>query len=247
MEMRQLPRVPVGGGHPALHAYRILLDAVRAGAFPADTQLPGERSLAEQLGVSRATVRQVLSALADAGMVYASANRGWFVAGRSLSEGPNLLRSFTDLAAERGLVATSRVLKQEVRSATLDEAEKLGIAPAAEVVEIERLRGMDGVPVCIQSSCLPLARFPRLDEIDLADKSLHAVLAARYDAAVGRCDYEVQAQAAPERVAGLLGVLPGFPLLVGYEITYDTREQAVETGRTMFRGDAYRFRASLFR
>jgi len=246
METRELPRVP-DGGHPALHAYRIMLDAVRAGAFPVDAQLPGERSLAEQLGVSRATVRQVLSALADAGIVYPSANRGWFVAARSLSEGPNLLRSFTDLAAERGLVATSRVLKQEVRSATLDEAEKLGIAPAAEVVEIERLRGMDGVPLCVQSSCLPLACFPGLDQIDLADKSLHAVLAAKYDVTIIRCDYEVQAQAAPEWLAELLGVLPGFPLLFGYETTYDASEQAVETGRSMFRGDAYRFRASLFR
>jgi len=189
----------------------------------------------------------VLSALADAGIVYPSANRGWFVAGRSLSEGPNQLRSFTDLAAERGLVATSRVLKQEVRSATLDEAEKLGIAPAAEVVEIERLRGMDGVPLCVQSSCLPLASFPGLDQIDLADKSLHAVLAAKYDVPIIRCDYEVQAQAAPKGLAELLGVLPGFPLLVGYETSYDANEQAVETGRSMFRGDAYRFRASLFK
>jgi GntR family transcriptional regulator len=246
MDTRQLPRVPTGG-HPALHAYRIVLDAVSAGAFPVDAQLPGERSLAEQLGVSRTTIRQVLSALADAGIVYPSANRGWFVAGRSLSEGPNVLRSFTDLAAERGLVATSRVLKQQVRSATLDEAEKLSIAPAAEVVEIERLRGMDGVPICVQNSCLPLALFPGLDDIDLADKSLHAVLAAKYDIAVIRCDYEVQAQAAPEGVAGLLGVLPGFPVLVGYETTYDASEQAVETGRSIFRGDAYRFRASLFK
>jgi GntR family transcriptional regulator len=246
MNTRQLSRVPAGG-HPALHAYRILHDAVRAGEFPADAQLPGERSLAEQLGVSRATIRQVLSALADVGIVYPSANRGWFVAGRSLSEGPNLLRTFTDLAAERGLAATSRVLKQEVRSATLDEAEKLGIAPAARVVEIERLRGMDGVPVCVQSSCLPLARFPGLHEAELADESLHGVLAARYNVAVSRCDYEVQAQAAPERVAGLLGVLPGFPLLVGYETSYDAGEQAVATGRSMYRGDAYRFRASLFK
>jgi len=247
MDMRQLPQVPVGGGHPALHGYRILLDAVRSGAFPADSQLPGERTLAEQLGVSRATVRQILSALADTGIVYPSANRGWFVAGGSLSEGPNVLRSFTELAAERGLIATSRVLKQQLRSATLDEAEKLGIAPAAQVVEIERLRGMDGVPVCIEDSCLPLARFPGLDEVDLTNKSLHAVLAMAYDVTVSRCDYEVQAQAAPEQVASLLGVKPGFPLLVGYETTYDSHEHPVETGRSMFRGDAYRFRASLFR
>jgi GntR family transcriptional regulator len=246
MTTRQLPQVPATGGHPALHAYRILLDAVRAGVFPVDTQLPGERALAGQLGVSRATVRQVLIALADTGMVYPSANRGWFVAGRKLSEGPNLLRSFSDQARDRGLTPTAQVLRQEVRSATLDEAERLAMAPAAPMLEIERLRGMDGVAVCVQTTCLPLARVPGLHEADLTDQSLFRLLAERYDLVVARCDYEVQAEAAPERIARLLGVAVGSPLLAGYETTFDQDEQPLGSGRSMFRGDAYRFKASLF-
>jgi len=247
MKTREVPRVPANAGHPALHAYRILLDAIRAGVYPADTQLPGERALAAQLGVSRATVRQVLTALADAGLVHASANRGWFAAGRSISEGPNLLLSFSDQARERGLTATSRILRQEVRSATLDEAERLAVAPAAALVEIERLRGMDGVPVCVQTICLPLSRVPGLDVADLTDQSLYQVLAERYDLIASRCDYEVQAQAAPEHVAKLLRVAPGFPVLAGFETTYDQDDQPIQVGRALFRGDAYRFRASLFR
>jgi GntR family transcriptional regulator len=247
MKTREVSRIPASAGHPALHAYRILLDAIRAGVYPADTQLPGERALAAQLGVSRATVRQVLTALGDAGLVHASANRGWFVAGRSISEGPNLLLSFSDQARERGLTATSRILRQEVRSASLDEAERLAVAPAAAVVEIERLRSMDRVPVCVQTVCLPLSRVPGLDVADLTDRSLYQVLAERYDLIASRCDYEVQAQAAPEHVAKLLGVAPGFPVLAGFETTYDQDDQPIQVGRTMFRGDAYRFRASLFR
>jgi GntR family transcriptional regulator len=243
----QLPPVQAQGGNPVLQAYRILSDALRTGVFPADTRLPGERALAQQLDVSRATVRQVLATLADTGLLRASANRGWFVARHSLSEGPNMLTSFSESARERGLVPSGQVLRQEVRSATLDEAEALGLAPAASVLEIERLRGMDGVPIGLEYDCLPLARVPGLDTADLTDCSLYQVLAERYDLVTSRCDYEVQAHAASERHAALLCIEPGFPVLVGYQTTYDQHERPVLSGRTTYRGDAYRFKASLFR
>lgn len=241
------PVQAAGSGHAALQAYRTLLDALNSGTFAPDSRLPGERSLAEQLGISRATVRQVLTALADTGMLRASANRGWFVAARSLSEGPNALHSFTESARQRGLTPTSQVLARQVRPATLDEAESLGIAPAAAIVQIERLRAMDGVPIGVDDASLPLARVPGLDTMDLTDHSLYQVLSERYGITPTRCDYEAQAQAASERAATLLGIAPGAPVLVGFQTTFDQDERAIAVGSTTFRGDAYRFKASMFR
>jgi GntR family transcriptional regulator len=247
MAAAQLPPVQSHAGHPVLEAYRILLEAVQTGIFPANTRLPGERVLAQQLGVSRATVRQVLTTMARTGLLQASANRGWFVATVSLSEGPNTLVSFTDSARERGLTPYAQILRQQVRPATLDEAEVLGLAPVAAVLEVERLRGMNGIPVGVEYSCLPLTKLPGLDTTDLTDCSLFGVLTERYDLAPTRCDCEVQAQAASQRHADLLGVEPGFPLLVAYQTTYDQHERPLLSGHTTYRGDAYRFKASLFR
>jgi GntR family transcriptional regulator len=209
--------------------------------------LPSERALAEQLGVSRATVRQVLMALARSGLLRAAPNRGWYATASRLSEGPNILSSFSDSARELGLTPTSTVQGQRVRAATLEEVGRLRLPPAAPVVELERLRGMDGVPIAIDCSYLPRILVPGLDTADLADRSLYEVLAEHYGLVASRCDYEVQAQAASERVGELLRLDAGAPVLVGEYTTYDQGERPIYCGRITYRGDAYRFKASLFR
>ena len=56
--------------------------AIRLGLLPPGAQLPPERDLAEQLGISRSTLRQALTALTQSGHLVAVRGRGggWFVA-----------------------------------------------------------------------------------------------------------------------------------------------------------------------
>jgi GntR family transcriptional regulator, transcriptional repressor for pyruvate dehydrogenase complex len=50
--------------------------AIRAGILPAGSQLPAERMLAEQLGISRSTLRQALTALVQSGHLVSVRGRG---------------------------------------------------------------------------------------------------------------------------------------------------------------------------
>jgi DNA-binding FadR family transcriptional regulator len=54
---------------------------IRLGLLPPGSQLPPERDLAEQLGISRSTLRQALTALTQSGHLVAVRGRGggWFV------------------------------------------------------------------------------------------------------------------------------------------------------------------------
>jgi GntR family transcriptional regulator len=197
--------------------------------------------------VSRATLRQVLNALADAGRLEPSPQRGWFVAGRPIVHEPNRLRGFTEVAKESGLQAGSRILQVRLRQPTLAEAEPLGIDTSQNVVDVVRVRSLDGSPVSVEYSCLSAARVPGLEELELSDRSLYDCLRERYDIVATRCDYELQAEAARARDAKLLGVATGDPVLVGYQRTYDQNERCFDVGKQVYRGDAYRFKASLFR
>jgi GntR family transcriptional regulator len=237
----------VEGRNQAVEAYRILQDALNVGQFPAGTRLPGERTLAAQLGVSRATLRQVLNALADAGRIKPSPYRGWFVADRKLVHEPNRLRGFTEVARERGLEATAHIIRLDLRHPSLTEAEPLGIDTAQQVVDLERVRYLDKTPISVEYSCIPAARVPGLDSIELTDCSLYELLRERYDIVPTRCDYELQAESADREVSTLLGIAEGAPVLVGYQMTYDQNEQCFDVGKQVYRGDAYRFKASLFR
>lgn len=56
-----------------------IIDLVRKGGFGRESQLPPERDLAEQLGVSRASLREALSALQLLGLVETRSGQGTFV------------------------------------------------------------------------------------------------------------------------------------------------------------------------
>jgi GntR family transcriptional regulator len=155
--------------------------------------------------------------------------------------------SFSEMAASRGLTPTARVLGKRVRPATIDEAETLGLAPGAALFELERLRFMDHVPIMIDSSRVPVALAPELDTVDFSTASLYAVLEERYGVRPTRAHFAVEAVAADARRAALLELEPGQPLLRCHQLTQDAIGRPIESCEMLYRGDRYRFRASLLR
>jgi len=231
----------------AAHAYDQLVQDLDLGLYAAGTRLPGERELSSRFHVSRATLRIALSALEGEGRVQRSAQRGWFVPAQVVGEPPSTLQSFTEMARARGLRPTATVLRQETRPATLDEASRLRIAPTSPVVQIDRLRGMDGTPVCFDVVVLPQQRAAEIATADLTDVSLYATLQELCGLAIHRSAYSVMAAVADAPLAKLLGTSVGAPILVGDEIAYTADGTPVLLGVNRYRGDAYRFEADLFR
>ncbi|MBU6312363.1 MAG: GntR family transcriptional regulator [Actinomycetales bacterium] len=245
--MRSDTRERPGGRSPSLSAYRALTSSLAAGRWPPGSLLPSERALAEELGVSRTTLRHALKELADAGFLEPAPQRGWFVARAYISEGPNLLAGFSEAAAARGLTAGSRIVSADVRPCAFEVAEVLGIPPASEVVVLERVRTLDGLPVAVQTLSLPHRLVPDLHRALSDEGSLYRLLIEKYGLAPSRCDYTLQAEAATSHIAQLLDIAPESPVLVGHEVTIDTQDRVMAAGRMVYRGDAYRFTATLFR
>ena len=228
------------------NAYQALANLLQRGVYPPGSRLPGERTLAGETKVSRSTLRLALARLADEGRLVPAAQRGWFVPQLLLGEPPSMLLSFTELAESRGLRATSKVLSQGVRPATFSEAADLQIAAAAPVVEIVRLRGMDAVPITVETAVLPLRRVEWMPESHLEDQSLYALLAA-HGIQVHRSTYTVQAVNVAEREAALLDLAVGAAVLIARDITYTLERTPITITVNCYRGDAYRFTADLFR
>ncbi|TXK18908.1 GntR family transcriptional regulator [Homoserinibacter sp. GY 40078] len=227
--------------------HRALEAEIAQGVFSPGARLPGERELATRYGVSRVTVRRALTALEETGVLERSPQRGWFVLPGVLGEAPSTLLSFTEMARARGVEPTAQILMQVVRTATLDEAERLRIAPASAVIEVQRVRAMDGHPVCVDLSVVAYDKAPEIAETDLTDQSIYERLETLCGIRIHRSAYSVQAVAADDDTAGLLRIAAGAPVLVGTEVAYTLEGQPVLLGVNTYRGDAYRFRADLFR
>ena len=231
---------------PLYHrVYRRLADEIERGDLEAGDRLPSERWLCDELGVSRATVRRALEELVADGLVEPR-GRGSFVTGDALAEPPNTLLSLSELGRSRGLEASSRVLAREVRAATLDEAEAFGIAPGAELFELQRLRMLDGLPISLDNNRVPLRRAPAVAELDFATASLYEAL-EHGGRRLARAHYEVEARVAESPEAELLGLTRGAPVLFATTVAIDEEGRVVDIGRTVYRADRYRFQATLMR
>ncbi|MFJ4163925.1 GntR family transcriptional regulator [Microbacterium sp. NPDC089698] len=231
----------------ALYAYQQLTHELDVGMYSPGSRLPGERDMSTRFHVSRATLRAALAELEGEQRIVRSAQRGWFVPAQVIGEPPSTLQSFTEMARARGLRPTAQVLHQAIRPSSLDESERLRIAPTSPVIQIDRLRGMDGTPVCFDVVVVPEQRAPALSTANLTDVSLYEVLQDMCGLPIHRSAYTVMAAVADQTLAKLLGTSAGAPILIGEETAYTADGVPVLIGVNRYRGDAYRFEADLYR
>jgi GntR family transcriptional regulator len=224
--------------------YDELASRIADGRLARGSQLAPERDLCREFAVSRVTLRRALASLAAIGLVEAVQGRGTFVTAPRLAEPPNVLLSFSRLAESGGLEATASVLSAESRPATIEEGERFRIAPGSQLFELERRRELDGLPVAVTRSLVPLACASDLAEADWTTASLYAELTAAGSEPF-RSNYSVEAQEADERTARLLELRAGAPVLVADSSSYTLDDRLVEQGHMVYRGDRYRFRATL--
>jgi GntR family transcriptional regulator len=231
---------------PLYHrVYREISREIENGALQPGDRLPSERWLCDALGVSRATVRRAIVELTADGLVEGR-GRGSFVTDDALAEPPNTLMSLSELGRSRGLDASARVIASEVRPASLDESELFGIAPGAEVFELERLRMLDGLPISVDHNRVPLRLAPGLADVDFTTASLYQAL-ERAGCQPRRADYELEARGADVGEAELLGLAEGAPVLFATTVAIGEQGRVVDLGRTVYRADRYRFQATLMR
>jgi GntR family transcriptional regulator len=239
--------MPIGqASQPLYHrVYREIAREIESGALQPGDRLPSERWLCDELGVSRATVRRAIEELVGDGLVEGR-GRGSFVTGDALVEPPNTLMSLSELGRSRGLEATSRVLASDLRPATIDEADAFGIAPGAEVFELQRLRMLDGLPISVDHNRVPLRLVPGAALLDFTSASLYEAL-EREGHPPARADYELEARGADEHEAELLGLAPDAPVLFATTVAIGEDSRVLDLGRTVYRADRYRFQATLMR
>lgn len=222
-----------------------LAKRIEDGTLPQGAQLLGERELCKLFDASRVTLRKALVDLRDRGLIAADSSRGWFVCTPMVGE-PNALVSFSEMAVNRGLKASSIVISSAVRAASIDEADDLRVAPGSELFELKRVRRLDGVPVGIEHSRIPHKLAPTLATVDFARTSLYEEL-DRAGVRPTFSAYAIQAIAASKEDAALLGVTPQTPLLAANAVTHLKDGRPVEISHSLFLGDRYRFHATLFR
>lgn len=131
---------------------RRLAEGISAGDYPVGTVLPTEFELAEQFGVSRATVRSALRELQQLGLVSRRRNTGTRVeAARPVWEAGGYTHNLRTVEDVLQYAAETRRCIQQVVDEVADDAlaERIGCRPGRRWLRVSSLRvhsGKAGVP-----------------------------------------------------------------------------------------------------
>jgi GntR family transcriptional regulator len=142
---------------------------IRGGVFPPGSRLPTEAALCQRFGVSRATVRGAVKELDVLGLVRTQHGVGTFVQGRpAVRDGLERMGSISDSIRASGKVPGHEYARRTLRAVLPDEAERMGVPPDTEVLELRRRITADGDVVAYSFDLIPRQVFPaRFDPNEL--------------------------------------------------------------------------------
>jgi GntR family transcriptional regulator len=212
-----------------------LLEDLMSGRLPPGAKLPNENEIGERFGVSRATVREAVLGLMEAGYLARRHGSGTYVtkAPRSRHALDSTV-SYTEMIREAGHEPSVTVITRSVRAPDDREREVLD---TDQVLELERVRFADRRPVIYSRDRIAAA--PVRDVPDEAfDGSLYAVLhSVGHD--VVRATAELLPTLADTKLSRLLEVRRGAPLLHINQTDYDARGHAVMLSLEWHVADAF--------
>ncbi|GAA2987978.1 transcriptional regulator, GntR family [Actinokineospora diospyrosa] len=227
---------------PPLH-HRVA-DALRGrisrGQLPVGAALPSEAQLCEEFAASRGTVRQALAALRNEGLIGGGQGKQPVVRQAAVAQPFETFLSFTRWAREMGREPGQRTVEIARRGASQVAADVLGIDEGAPVIEVLRLRLLDGIPTMLERSSFiePVGRL--LFDFDPDAGSIYAHLLDRgIDLRAAR--HTIDAIGADEVDAKLLTVAVGAPLLRERRRATDASGARVEYADDRYRPDLVTF------
>jgi GntR family transcriptional regulator len=216
--------------------------AIEDGRMPPGTRLDNEVLLAEQLGLSRPTLRRAMQYLVDKGLLVRRRGVGTRVVQPKVRRPLQLTSLFDDLSTS-GRRPTTTVLRNTVEAADPEVSAALALPEGSPVIHIERLRSALDEPIAKLVNVLP-GDIPGLTTEALERYGLYQLLRAA-GIHLHTATQTIGARRATADEAQALGETKGAALLTMQRLTYDDHGRPVELGTHVYAATRYTFELTL--
>jgi GntR family transcriptional regulator len=215
-----------------------LMDDLVSGRLAPGAKLPNENEIADRFGVSRATVREAVLGLLQAGYLARRHGSGTYVTKAPRSRHAlDTTVSYTAMIREAGHEPSVTVISKVVRDPGEGERERLDLPEGEQVLELERVRMADQRPVIYSRDRISAALVADVPDAAF-DGSVYDVLET-VGRGVLRASAELLPTLADAKIAKLLEVKRGAPLLHIDQVDYDARGHAVMLSLEWHVADAF--------
>jgi DNA-binding GntR family transcriptional regulator len=222
----------------------VLRGRIDDGDYPPGGRLPSESDLAEELKVSRATVRAALASLAAEGYVIRKHGAGTYVSERvmEISTSARGAWEFYRMIEASGREPSIQPVLVETRPSTEQEATALGLAPGETVLSMVRVFHADGSPVIHSTNVIPaLLLLVDCDAYE-AELPIPEFLRRYCDQEIAYYTSDVSATRPEPDVAATLNADAGSPMLRFVDVFYDEDHQPLAFGFNFYNDKALRMR-----
>lgn len=207
----------------SLHAQ--ISDAIRAtivaGTWPPHFKLSPEPELAEQLGVSRGTLRRAITTLVEEGLLKQVRGRGTFVTENLLE--PSAAQKLSTLSedfASQHVSLETRVISVQLVIPPPGIASLLQLPDGTRALRLVRIRSTEGRPIALLHNYVRSDLVPGLEDADFTTTTLFGALEGQFGVKIGTARRSFSAQAATDEVAESLGLKRQSPVQYLEQLTF---------------------------
>lgn len=220
--------------------------AIEDGELKPDNQIPSERELCNKYNVSRITVRQAIAEAVNEGLLYKIQGKGTFVKQSKIEQGLVKLTSFSKTLLNKGLKASSQVIKKDIIPINFQVANILNLDLSEQVVNMGVLGLANDESAVYYDSYF--AFDIGMEMIKAAERRVKLNKAfSTYDLyedvniIIDTINQTIEAVNCNKEIAKLLKVPEGTALLVITSIIYSRDKKPIEFKTAMYKADKYRF------
>lgn len=193
--------------------YEMLRKHISDGIYGEGDLLPSENELCQLYGMTRPTVRQALSALANEGYIRKHQGKGSIVHHLPHEIGILSVSGTTSAVGDRNL--ETRIIVKPVLIPwpgkfmfALSEIEK-----ESGCIYMERLRLLEGVPIFYDITNIANLNLPRITSRQFENRSLFKILRENYHIEIKGGEQRIKAIPASEKISRFLHLKKGEPVL----------------------------------